>query len=156
MTRQQLTPRPLAACDGQWAWPVVEKTPPKIFIRPKEQQTVSQVISFSLLLPFLLLLMAIYRCTLFLLPLLPPLSHSRSLPACPCQNHKFYWPNCRANYAANKWPIMKPVFSLHSLQAASSCPNELTKSTFIFPIYERPREPQQELQKQSESESETK
>lgn len=37
----------------------------------------------------------------------PSLSLCRS--ACPCQNHKFYWPNCRANYAANKWPIMKPL-----------------------------------------------
>jgi len=42
------------------------------------------------------------------------------------KNHKFYWPNCRANYAANKWPIMK-------LQPKLA---KLTKSTFILAIYE--------------------
>lgn len=155
MTRQQPTPRPLAAFDGQWAWQVARKTPPKIFIRPKEQQTVSQVISISSLFSFSPCL-AIYRCTLFLSTSSSASPHSPlslSLSACPCQNHKFYWPNCRANYAANKWPIMKPVFSLQAASVAA--PTNWQSQHLSFP-YRRDHEPQQELQKQSESESETK
>lgn len=84
--------------------------------------------------------MAIYRCTLLLLsPSLCvslPLSLCLSPSACPCQNHKFYWPNCRANYAANKWPIMKPL--------SKSAPTNWQSQHLSFPYTRRDYHEQQE------------